>query len=112
MEPVRRARGASTRKIQLPSLDNDKSSRTTSKTLKSKLDFFKKPLKLRGNSSVSVPMGVMIVFPVLVLVLILALFVMHPGASSQSLMPAGAPPAIRSVQKREKLSKRTETHTS
>lgn len=68
--------------------------------MSSKLDFFKKPLKLRGNSSVSVPMGVIIVFPTLVLVLILVLFVMHPGSSSQSLMPAGASPAIRKISEK------------
>lgn len=96
MEPVRRARGASTRAIQLPSLDNEKTGSGTKKqSLASRLAFFRRPLRLRGNSSVSVPLGVIIVFPILVVILILVLFVRHPGSDGSILAPAGAPPAIR-----------------
>lgn len=57
--------------------------------------FFQRPLRLRGNSAVSIPLGVVLVFPVLVVVLILVLFVRHPSSPGRILMPAGSPPAIR-----------------
>lgn len=44
------------------------------------------------------PLGVVILFPVIVVVLILVLFVRHPQSGVGILMPAGAPPAIRFVE--------------
>lgn len=96
MEAHRRSRAASTRQLQLPSLD-EKDSGSKRKTLASRLEFFRRPLRLRGNSTVSVPLGVVIFFPVLVVVLILLIFVRHNNPSSAILVPAGAPPAIRYV---------------
>lgn len=95
METHRRARGASTRALQLPSLDSDKSPGHRQKTLASRLAFFRRPLRLRGNSSLSVPLGIVILFPILVVILILVLFVRHPQSPGSMLVPAGAPPAIR-----------------
>jgi hypothetical protein len=63
----------------------------------SRLAFFRRPLRLRGNSSISVPLGVVILFPCIVVILILILFVRHPSSPARILMPAGAPPAIRYV---------------
>jgi len=101
MEPVRRARGASTRAIQLPTLDNEKTGTGAKKqSLASRLAFFRRPLRLRGNSTVSVPLGVIIVFPILVVILILVLFVRHPGSDGSILAPAGAPPAIRKISEK------------
>lgn len=62
-----------------------------------RLAFFRRPLRLRGNSRISVPLGVVVLFPCIVLVLILVLFVRHPSSPGTILMPAGAPPAIRCV---------------
>ncbi|KAH8898993.1 glycosyl transferase [Thozetella sp. PMI_491] len=67
------------------------------KTFGSRLAFFRKPMRLKGNSSVSVPLGVVILFPCIVVVLILILFVRHPSSPGRILMPAGAPPAIRKI---------------
>lgn len=61
----------------------------------SRLAFFRRPLRLKGNSSISVPLGVVVLFPCIVVVLILVLFVRHPSSPGRILMPAGAPPAIR-----------------
>lgn len=69
--------------------------RAKTKGLASRLAFFQRPLRLRGNSAVSIPLGVVLVFPVLVVVLILVLFVRHPSSPGRILMPAGSPPAIR-----------------
>ncbi len=79
---------------QLPSTE-DKSGRSRSARLWSRLAFFRRPLRLKGNSSISVPLGVVILFPCIVVILILVLFVRHPSSPGRILMPAGAPPAIR-----------------
>ncbi|KAI1206611.1 glycosyltransferase family 15 protein [Annulohypoxylon truncatum] len=63
----------------------------------SRLAFFRRPLRLKGNSSISVPLGVVVLFPCIVVVLILVLFVRHPSSPGRILMPAGAPPAIRKI---------------
>ena len=59
-------------------------------------------MRLKGNSSISVPLGVVILFPCIVVVLILVLFVRHPSSPGRILMPAGAPPAIRYVSSASK----------
>ncbi|KAK0125299.1 alpha-1,2-mannosyltransferase (Kre5) [Cadophora gregata f. sp. sojae] len=63
----------------------------------SRLAFFRRPLRLKGNSSISIPLGVVLLFPCIVVVLILVLFVRHPKSGVGILMPAGAPPAIRKI---------------
>jgi mannosyltransferase len=75
----------------LPSMDEAK----TKTKVTSRLAFFRRPLRLKGNSSISIPLGVVLLFPCIVVVLILVLFVRHPKSGVGILMPAGAPPAIR-----------------
>lgn len=60
-----------------------------------RLDFFRRRIRLKGNSNVSVPLAVLLLFPILVIVLILVLVVLHPSSPGGVLMPAGAPPSIR-----------------
>jgi mannosyltransferase len=76
---------------------NDDKMKPRQKGLASRLAFFRRPLRLRGNSSISVPLGVVVLFPCIVVILILVLFVRHPSSPGRILMPAGAPPAIRYV---------------
>lgn len=83
--------------LQLPTPDDKKWS-SKKKGLASRLAFFRRPLRLRGNSSISVPLGVVILFPVFVLILILVLFIKHPGSGGNLLMPNGAPQPIRCVR--------------
>lgn len=59
--------------------------------------FFRRRIRLKGNSSISIPLGFVLLFPCLVIVLILLLFVRHPSSSGRILIPAGAPPSIRFV---------------
>lgn len=87
----------SPRAMQLPTLDQEKKGSSKQKGIASRLAFFRRPLRLRGNSTVSVPLGVVIIFPILVVILILVLFVRHPSSPGRIVMPAGAPPAIRFV---------------
>lgn len=80
---------------RLPS--GDEKVKPRQKGLASRLAFFRRPLRLKGNSSISVPLGVVVLFPCIVLILILVLFVRHPSSPGRILMPAGAPPAIRKI---------------
>ncbi|KAI0481266.1 alpha-1,2 mannosyltransferase KTR1 [Xylariaceae sp. FL0804] len=81
---------------QLPTADEKRPGRSNNR-LTSRLAFFRRPLRLRGNSSISVPLGVVVLFPIIVVILILVLFVRHPNSPGRILMPAGAPPAIRKI---------------
>ncbi|GJC96216.1 glycolipid 2-alpha-mannosyltransferase [Colletotrichum higginsianum] len=83
---------------QLPTADEKPTTKHARQNrLASRLAFFRRPLRLRGNSSISVPLGVVILFPLIVVILILVLFVRHPSSPGRILMPAGAPPAIRKI---------------
>ncbi|KAI9816827.1 MAG: alpha-1,2-mannosyltransferase (Kre5) [Pycnora praestabilis] len=62
-----------------------------------RLAFFRRRIRLKGNSSISIPLGVVLLFPCIVIVLILILFVRHPSSPGRILMPAGAPPSIRKI---------------
>ena len=76
----------------LPSLDD--LSRRADK-LSPRLAFFRRRIRLKGNSSISIPLGLVLLFPCIVIILILILFVRHPQSPGVILMPAGAPPSIR-----------------
>ena len=61
------------------------------------LGFFKRRIRLKGNSKVSIPLGLVLLFPLIVVILILVIVVRHPSSPGQIFIPAGAPPAIRYV---------------
>lgn len=61
----------------------------------SKLEFFKRPLRLRGRANISIPLGIVLLFPCLVMILILVLVIRHSNSAVGILMPAGGPPVIR-----------------
>jgi len=62
--------------------------------------FFRKRIRIRGNSKVSVPLYLVLLFPVLVLIIILLLFVRHPNSPAGRLIPAGAPPSVRKISEK------------
>ncbi|KAI0016121.1 alpha-1,2 mannosyltransferase KTR1 [Xylariomycetidae sp. FL0641] len=98
MDLIRRAyrRGpANTNAPHLPTSDEKRPARPN--RFVSRLAFLRRPLRLRGNSSISVPLGVVVLFPCIVVILILVLFVRHPSSPGRMLMPAGSPPAIRKI---------------
>lgn len=78
----------------LPTADEKRRS-TSSKASQSRLAFLRRPLRIRGNSNITVPLGVVVLFPCIIIIIILLLFVRHPDSPGRILMPAGAPPAIR-----------------
>src|SRR5271156_3786106 len=57
--------------------------------------FFRRRIRLKGNSSISIPLGFVLIFPCLVVLLILIIVVQHPSTPGRILMPAGSPPSIR-----------------
>lgn len=59
--------------------------------------FFRRRIRLKGNSSISIPLGFVLLFPCLVIILILLLFVRHPSSPGGILIPAGTPPSIRKI---------------
>ncbi|KAK8035131.1 alpha-mannosyltransferase [Apiospora rasikravindrae] len=77
-----------------PSLPtNDEKGRPTRPNrIGSRLDFFRRPLRLKGNSSISVPLGVVVLFPCIVLILILVLFL-----ARQDTDACWRAPAIRKI---------------
>ncbi|KAF2817211.1 alpha-1,2-mannosyltransferase Kre5 [Mytilinidion resinicola] len=65
--------------------------------LSPRLAFFRRRIRIKGNSSISIPLGIVLLFPCLVIILILILFVRHPQSPGIMMMPAGAPPSIRKI---------------
>lgn len=62
--------------------------------------FFGRRIKLGSNSKITVPLGVVLSFPVIVIITILFLFVRHPARPGGMLIPAGAPPSIRRISEK------------
>ena len=81
----------------LPSLGDISRSR---EKITPRLALFRRRIRLKGNSKVSIPLGAVLLFPCIVIVTILALFVRHPSSPARALLPAGAPPSIRYVRPR------------
>ncbi|KAJ5101796.1 hypothetical protein NUU61_004018 [Penicillium alfredii] len=65
-----------------------------------KFAFFRRRIRLKGNSSISIPLGFVLLFPCLVILLILLLFVRHPSSPGGILIPAGTPPSIRKINEK------------
>ena len=65
-----------------------------------RLAFFGRRIKLGGNSKITVPLGVVLSFPVIVIITIILLFVRHPSSPGGMLIPAGAPPSIRRISEK------------
>lgn len=59
-----------------------------------KLAFFKRRIRLRRNSSISIPLGFVLLLPCIVIFLIISLVLSHPSHPN-ILKPAGSAPAIR-----------------
>jgi len=48
----------------------------------------------------TVPLGVVVIFPLLVVILILVLFVRHPSSDGSNMAPGGAPPTMRKISEK------------
>lgn len=100
MDLLRRAGKSSARRASpLPTTTPDEDSKTQKPGRKtsSRFAFLRRPMRLRGSSGITAPLGVVLLFPLTVVLLILFLFLGHPSSPGRILMPAGAPPAIRCV---------------
>ncbi|KAI5807068.1 nucleotide-diphospho-sugar transferase [Geopyxis carbonaria] len=68
--------------------------------LSPRLAFLRRRIRLKGSSTVTMPLGVVLLFPITVLLLILLLFVRHPNSPARNLIPSGAPPQIRKISEK------------
>jgi len=66
----------------------------------SRLAFLRKRIRLRRNSKVSIPLYLVLLFPLISLGLLLVIFVRHPAAPVGRLIPSGAPPSIRKINEK------------
>ncbi|MCJ1235392.1 alpha-1,2-mannosyltransferase (Kre5), partial [Varicellaria rhodocarpa] len=62
-----------------------------------RLAFFRRRIRLKGNSKISVPLGTVLLFPCIIIIVILILIARHPTNPVGRLLPAGAPPSIRRI---------------
>lgn len=83
----------------LKSLQNA-SLKDASEKIAPRLSFFKKRLRIRGNSKISVPLYLVLLFPCLIVIVILTLFVRHPDSPGARLIPSGAPPTYRKISEK------------
>ncbi|KAL5598701.1 hypothetical protein BROUX41_003386 [Berkeleyomyces rouxiae] len=83
-----------TRLSHLPTSDEKRQSR--SRPITSPLAILRRPLRLRGNSSISVPLGVVIVFPLAVVIL----FLMAIRSHGYSGIAAETTPGIRKISEK------------
>jgi hypothetical protein len=63
--------------------------------LSPRLAFLRRRIRLKGSSTITMPLGLVLLFPITVLILILTLFLRHPNSPGRKLIPSGAPPSIR-----------------
>src|SRR5687768_13741107 len=77
---------------QLPVHTDEKGRR---RRVPNRIGFLSRPLALWGDSGVSIPLGLAIIFPILILILIIFIFTRQTNSPVLFLMPGGAPPAIR-----------------
>ncbi len=64
------------------------------------LTFLRKRIRIRGNSKFGVPLYLVLLFPCIVVVVLLLLFVRHPDSPAGRLIPSGAPPSIRKISEK------------
>ncbi|KAF2213016.1 glycosyltransferase family 15 protein [Cercospora zeae-maydis SCOH1-5] len=65
-----------------------------------RVSFLKRRIRLRGNSKISVPLYLVLLFPAIVVIAILTLFVRHPDSPGARLIPSGSPPSIRKISEK------------
>lgn len=76
----------------MPSLEDFSKNR-----LSPRLAFLRRRVKLSKGNSITIPLGVILLFPVTVVLLILVLFIRHPDSPARILIPSGSPPSIRKI---------------
>ena len=86
----------------LPTLKSLQSTslKEASEKISPRLAFFRKRIRIRGNSKISVPLYLVLLFPCIVVILILFLFVRHPNSPAGRLIPSGTPPSIRRISEK------------
>ncbi len=78
---------------KLPAIDE--LPETSKSTWESRLAVFQNRVRLKKGSSISVPLGVVVVFPCVVIILILVLFLRHPSGPGAMLLQSTQPSTVR-----------------
>ncbi|KAF2278660.1 glycosyl transferase [Westerdykella ornata] len=60
---------------------------------------FRRRVRLKGNSAVSIPLGIVLIFPTIVIIIILIL-VLRNRDSGGMMMPSGTPPQVRKISEK------------
>ncbi|KAH6214980.1 hypothetical protein HBI53_100330 [Parastagonospora nodorum] len=91
-----------TRRVPVPKESPDRAERSPRRSEKGtpRTGFFNRRVRLTSDSSVSVPLPLVLLFPCLVVIVILLLFARSPGSDDLMKMPAGAPPFIRKISEK------------
>lgn len=86
----------------LPSLKSLQytSLKDASEKISPRLSFFNKRIRLRGNSKFSVPLYLVLLFPLIILIAILVIFVRDPSSSGGLRIATGTPPSVRKINEK------------
>ncbi|KAI5845551.1 nucleotide-diphospho-sugar transferase [Tricharina praecox] len=68
--------------------------------LSPRLAFLRRRIRLKGSSTITMPLGMVLLFPFTIVMLLLVLFVRHPNSPGRMLMPSSGPPAIRRISEK------------
>ncbi|CCX15507.1 glycolipid 2-alpha-mannosyltransferase-domain-containing protein [Pyronema domesticum] len=68
--------------------------------LSPRLAFLRRRIRLKGSSTVTMPLGAVLMLPFTILILVLFLLVRHPDSPGRKLMPSSSPPAIRKISEK------------
>ena len=60
-----------------------------------RLAFLRRRIRLKGSSTITMPLGVLLLFPLTLLMFATLVFLRHPDSPGRKLVPLGSPPAIR-----------------
>lgn len=88
---------------RLPSADSLPTLKTmqySSEKYTPRLSFFRRRIRIRGNSKISVPLYLVLLLPCIVVIALLTVFVRHPDSPGRALIPSGAPPSIRKISEK------------
>ncbi|KAF2103477.1 alpha-1,2-mannosyltransferase Kre5 [Rhizodiscina lignyota] len=82
----------------IPTLDDP--SKDARSTFMSRLSVLQNRVRLKKGSSISVPLGVVVLFPVVVIILILVLFLRHPSGPGAMLLQSTQPSTVRRISEK------------
>nr|POF18623.1 o-glycoside alpha-1,2-mannosyltransferase like 4 [Quercus suber] len=71
-----------------------------SEKLPMRLGFLRRRIRLRGNSKVSMPLYLVLLFPIILVVAVLVILIRRADSQGGRLIPAGSPPSVRKISEK------------